>query len=74
MQAQNLKLHLKKEILEVVDLYRGIILDTVEQELGDSPKWKFIRSRVLNCFGDRGLSEKIKNIIDEKVSAEELKK
>ncbi|WP_413289303.1 hypothetical protein [Bdellovibrio sp. HCB337] len=50
---------LEKQIKEIIDLYRSMILDAVEQELGDSPNWKFLRGRLLKALGDRGLEGRI---------------
>ena len=50
-------------ILEVVDFYRGIILDAVEQEAGGLPNWKYLRSRILKALGDRGLAKQIAEIL-----------
>lgn len=51
------------EILEAIDSYRGIILDTVEQEVGLSPRWQFVRFRLLNALGNRGLRNRVHEII-----------
>ena len=48
-----------KELLELLSFYRGMVLDACEQELGDSPRWEFLRSRLLKIFGNRGMEEKI---------------
>ena len=37
-------------LLEMVGFYRGMILDACEQELGDSPRWEFLRSRLRAYF------------------------
>ncbi|MGZ3781533.1 MAG: hypothetical protein ACXVCY_12850 [Pseudobdellovibrionaceae bacterium] len=63
MQSENLKTRLEKGTLEMVDLYRGIILDTVEQEVGTSSNWQFIRTRLLKALGDRGLAGRLCELI-----------
>jgi hypothetical protein len=49
--------------LETFDFYRGLILETFEQEVGDQPNWPLIRSRVLKCMGDRGLEGKLRELL-----------
>jgi hypothetical protein len=39
------------------------VLDDCELEMGDSPRWKFLRSRLLKIFGERGLEGKIDEIM-----------
>lgn len=51
------------EILETLDYYRGMALDAVEQEFGDSQSWPVVRSRLLKVFGDRGLANRIRSIM-----------
>jgi len=55
--------NLERNILDIIDHYRGHILDPIEQELGDSPSWKFLRSKILKALGDRGLSGRIREVI-----------
>lgn len=51
---------LEKDILEAINFYRGLVLDSVEYELGsDDQRWRYIRSRLLKCLGDRGLHGKV---------------
>ena len=57
------KSQLERQLLEVVDLYRSMIIDPIEQEMGDSPNWQYIRSRLLKALGDRGLSGRIREIV-----------
>jgi hypothetical protein len=64
------QLKMLDELLEAIGLYRGFILDSVEQELSDSPRWTYLRSRLLKCFGDRGLEGRIKEIIQKHPSYE----
>ena len=57
------KERIEGQLLEVVDFYRGLILDIVEQELGCTDNWTFVRSRLLKTLGDRGLVGKIKELL-----------
>lgn len=50
-------------LLDALDYYRGIVLDSVEQECGELPVWFRLRSRLLKAFGDRGLVNRIKEIM-----------
>lgn len=54
---------LDRRLSEVIDFYRGLILDAVEQELGAEPNWPFLRGRLLKSMGDRGLAGKVREII-----------
>ncbi len=51
-----------EEIVEAIGRYRSLILDVCEQEMGESPRWKFLRSRLLKYLGGRGLEEEIVKI------------
>lgn len=54
-------------IRETFGFYRGLILDLLEQELGDDKNWSFIRSRILKILSpDRGLEHKILEILEGK--------
>ena len=64
MYQQELQQRLIKSTVEIVDFYRGIVLDTVEQELGSSANWSFIRARLLKALGDRGLSGRLRESIE----------
>lgn len=55
--------YLKEEILEIISLTRGHILDTLEIEIGETRSWKSIRSRILKIMGDRGLEGKILKLL-----------
>jgi hypothetical protein len=55
---------LQRQLLEVVGFYRGILLDSVEQALGEDANWKHVRSRLLKCLGDSGLEGRIREIIN----------
>lgn len=52
-------------LLEVVGFYRGMVLDACEQEMSDSTRWQFLRSRLLKLFGSRGFESKILEIMTE---------
>lgn len=56
----------EEQLLEVIDFYRGLILDSVQSEMRENPEgWKFVRARLLKALGDRGLSGKILKIFKE---------
>lgn len=42
---------------------RSRIIDSVEQEVGDSPRWPVLRSRILKYLGDRGLEARVNEIL-----------
>lgn len=42
---------------------RSRIIDSVEQEMSDSPRWPVLRSRILKYLGDRGLEARINEIL-----------
>jgi len=42
---------------------RSRIIDSVEQEMSDSPRWPVLRSRILKYLGDRGLESRINEIL-----------
>lgn len=49
-----------------LDLYRGLILDYLEQELLDLQKWPYIRSTILRLLSkERGLEFKLTSILKE---------
>lgn len=53
-----------KQIKETFNFYRGLLLDLFEQELGDTKKWPFIRSRLLKFLSsERGLEAKVMEIV-----------
>ena len=54
---------LERGLEEVVDFYRGLILDMVEQELGAGDNWPFMRGRLLKALGDRGLVGRLREVI-----------
>lgn len=63
MHSEKQKARLEKGMLEIVDFYRGLILDMVEQELGGDSNWSFVRGRLLKAMGDRGLSGRLREAI-----------
>lgn len=63
MKDTNTEKIIGSEIEEAIDFYRGLILDLAEQEFLDSPKWPFIRGRLLKALGDRGLSGRVREIL-----------
>ncbi len=60
---ENQRERIETQILEVIDFYRGIVLDSVEQEVGSSDNWTFVRSRLLKALGDRGLVGRVRQIL-----------
>jgi hypothetical protein len=65
MEKESLKRdRMERNLLDATRSCQGGVMDTFELELGDSPHWKSIRSRLLRCFGDRGLSARIIEILD----------
>jgi len=55
---------IQRSMLDAVRSCQAGVMDTFELEFSDSPNWKNIRSRLLRCFGDRGLSARITEILD----------
>jgi hypothetical protein len=53
-----------RQVHEVVAFYQGIVLDAVEQEMPDRGRWLALRSRLLRAFGDRGLSNRLREILE----------
>jgi hypothetical protein len=53
----------KEAILRALDLYRGLILDSVEPEFSDSARWKYVRGRLLKFLGQNGLEGRITAIM-----------
>ena len=58
---------IKNRLLEALDQYRSIIIDPVEQELGETENWRYLRSRLLKALGDRGLAGRMRDIIDAEI-------
>ena len=54
---------MQKELVEETRRCMARVMDDCELELGDSPRWIFLRSRLLRIFGERGLEGKIISII-----------
>ena len=52
-----------EQIRSWINYYRGQTIDTIEQEMSGSPKWPYVRNRLLKIFGDRGLEEKVLSIL-----------
>jgi hypothetical protein len=53
-----------KKIQEIMEFYRGLILDACEHEMADEKKWRYLRSRLLKLLSaDRGLEHKILVIV-----------
>ncbi|OFZ20065.1 MAG: hypothetical protein A2X94_09125 [Bdellovibrionales bacterium GWB1_55_8] len=63
MKLDNSDQNVASKLLEIIDFYRSIILDMVEQEIGTSPNWKFTRSRLLKALGDRGLAGRVREVL-----------
>ncbi|OGQ04173.1 MAG: hypothetical protein A2W61_07985 [Deltaproteobacteria bacterium RIFCSPLOWO2_01_44_7] len=57
-----------QQIQEAIHLCRSFVLDSIELEVGDKPNWKYLRSRLLRAFGDRGLENRIQQILTEQES------
>lgn len=53
-------------VKELVAIYRGVILDTIEIPWGNAPEWSMVRSRILRAFGDRGLEGRLLAILEKK--------
>jgi len=52
-----------RQIIETIGFYRGLLLDSVEHEMGGDPKWGYLRSRMLKILGDRGLEGRVQEIL-----------
>jgi hypothetical protein len=52
-----------EELLDEARHCMARVMDDCELELGDSPRWKFLRSRLLKIFGERGLQGRILEIM-----------
>lgn len=70
MQNEYVRKRVEQNMLDAVNSCRAGVMDTIDLELGDSPNWKFIRARLLRCFGDRGLSGRISDILNATFGAE----
>ena len=65
------KKRLEERILDVIDQYRSMILDPIEQEVGKSPNWPYLRGRLLKALGDRGIVGRIKEILNSEFGTQE---
>ena len=70
MQKPINKEQLERRLLDVVDQYRSMILDPIEQEVGQSPNWSYLRSRLLKALGDRGLAGRIREVLNSEFGGE----
>lgn len=53
----------KYQVREIFSFYRSLILDLLEQDIGDLKSWPYLRSRILRALSsDRGLEYKIQNL------------
>ena len=52
------------ESLAALELYRGLILDACELELGDSPRWPKFRSTMLKLLGRNGFEARLSKILE----------
>jgi hypothetical protein len=74
MQNEVFRERIERNLLDAVRSCQSGVMDTFELELGeDTDKWKFIRSRLLRAFGDRGLSARIVEILDVEFSGKVLR-
>jgi hypothetical protein len=64
LQSVN-RAQLQNRLFQCVDQARPIILDSVEQALGDSPSWKFVRGRLLKALGESGMLGQFQEILDD---------
>jgi hypothetical protein len=67
MQIQHNEL---EQLLELAASCRSQTLSICELGMGSSPQWKFIRNRLLNIFGERGLQGKILEIMGSESNSE----
>lgn len=44
----------KHQLLESWRGYKSLILDACEQEMGESHRWRYLRSRLLKYLGENG--------------------
>jgi hypothetical protein len=70
-EHQNQKNRLEDRLLEVIDFYRGMILDMTEQELAGTDNWSFLRSRLLKAMGDRGLVGRVREVLNNEFQIKE---
>jgi len=55
--------HEINDILNHYRHFRGLVVDAVEQELGESSRWQFLRSRLLRYLGESGLEGKLRQCL-----------
>lgn len=55
---------LKQKLMAAIDEYRPAIMEPVEQALIGSSTWNYLRGRLLNALGDRGLAGRIREILN----------
>lgn len=55
----------ERKLRELLDYYQGLMLETLEYDLSEHPKWAHFRSRVLRIFGHRGLEPRLRELIKE---------
>ena len=71
---ESLRERLERRLLDVIDQYRSMILDPIEQEVGSHPNWKYLRGRLLKALGDRGMSGRITEILNAEFETYEVEK
>ena len=69
---ETVKERLERRLLDVIDQYRSMILDPIEQELGSNPNWKYLRGRLLKALGDRGISGRIVEVLNSEFETQEV--
>jgi hypothetical protein len=52
------------EALEAAEQCQRLTMDLIELEFLDSPKWDYLRPRLLRIFGDRGLRSRLHAIFE----------
>jgi len=70
MKNESVSERIERNMLDSVNSCRAGVMDTVDLELGDKPNWQFIRARLLRSFGDRGLSGRIREILNAEFGCE----
>jgi hypothetical protein len=54
-----------KQLKDIMAHYRALLMDEFHLELGETPRWKQIRTRVLRLLSpDRGLEMRLRDLID----------
>lgn len=56
------------EIERIIEWYRSVILEAVEEEYGTTDGWPGIRRKLLRALGDRGLDGKMKHLLTASIS------